>query len=1446
MSRAESHVEPASAPHESGPHERSIPRQVWRWSWRIVVILLGLVILAVGGALIFLHTDSGRRVLRDQVNAQLDKMFVGGAHVGEIEGSPFSTLIARDIVINDPTGKPFATVKKAEIEIGLYPLIGMHAALRRVSLTDVDVRVARGADGEFLATKLMVPNDKKSSWNIDLSKLEVINGHVAIEAGTSGPDHWVNLDGLGITARAHIPADGPLDATVGLVGSWRERVAPIQLQATVHDSAEGTTIPSLIALVGGVSVAAGNLSILPAEPTPGHPSPLPRISGSITVSAPVLALKQLIPSVELPDDVLVTVTAQDAAPWTRLAVVGTLGTQPIQLYASADFAAMHAIGTVMANGVDVTRWSQGTVVGTGGAVVSFDAALGREGEKPVATGLAMAWGDVMNLPHSMVAATYQTDFKHISTLAGVAGGVNDRGDLLNAAVAADVTLGDTIMLDRSTLVASTSNPVAASGGRAPVRGMFNARLTAHGRLFPSPDLAVAGTADGSNVRFQDMSAASVKVVLDAKGLTSAPSGKTEINIEKLVRGDMKLGQLRVTAGSQPDKTILVSVRSRPNAAKWAIDVDSRVTPPKPRTESWVVDILNHRVKAGDMGEWKGTTGHLEIASGRIAIESFQTSSARGSLTLTASLLPHHLDVDADISRPEIGNAHVTIDIDAPTQFTNQVAWMRLGRSAIRSGTVTVVGDLGKAAELMGKKGQFAGRVTGRIQLSPTETTGALALQGISTPALRGAGPLDASLTISQSAPDEITALLAGQVTGVGPVQAKVQVATPKDLFSPIAWAALGPNAMRGAQVVVSDVAIEPGLLDKFGVTSDLRATVSVAANIGQGMRSATATVDLKQLRGDPIALPIDARVEVAIDDKGTTTGMTITSGNVTLLDAKGELPLSIDQVFTNPALFLTTPFKVKATVPDAPAKNFLAVFGRTEVISGTLGGTITAEGTIGAPTVKAMLAIQKLQAPPGMNGRAVKMLDTLSLDASYAAGKVHATITGKEANGSLEIVATMDPRDLGNGKATITAKSFDLEPVLLFAPGALGAGRGQLDANLVVTGFDPTKTRVIGDLHLKKARVPLSPQIGTLRKATIDITVDEKQMKISAEGKLGGKESQVKLVGTIGMEGTLPTGGEAQLTIRQVRLIGAVEPMIDADVTAKVHRQANRWVADLQVRHGNVKVPDERSDPLKPIGIPADIVYAQTGEKMEQNHLDQAQPQQAMIEINIDLGRTNVESKELRGVIKGKVRISADTNAVGIVGLIQAERGDLDLFGRRYEIDRADVRFDGSTDPLLDLAIVHDFSDVSTTAVVRGRLSKPQLLLSSDPGIYSQDQLLGFLLGGEPNGDPSAGSASSVASSAGGSFIANAIGGYVRKALPIDIDVIRYSSDSGSESAAVTVGTWLTKSLFLAYRVHLAARPDENTNQVNAEYWLSHRVTVEVSTGDRGVSGIDLLWRKRY
>jgi autotransporter translocation and assembly factor TamB len=559
-----------------------------------------------------------------------------------------------------------------------------------------------------------------------------------------------------------------------------------------------------------------------------------------------------------------------------------------------------------------------------------------------------------------------------------------------------------------------------------------------------------------------------------------------------------------------------------------------------------------------------------------------------------------------------------------------------------------------------------------------------------------------------------------------------------------------------------------------------------------------------------------------------------------LLDARANIPASLDELFANPRALRDKPLTADAT-SNAPAATMLGLFGRTEVTGGTVEGTAKVTGTVGAPQAVAKIVGTGIQVPPGPGYKPIQTVQKITVDATWKDRKGALTVDAVEDRGSLKLVAQVSPDALQAASVSLTSKNFDLLPILAFAPGPAGGAAGRLDARLEVRGLDPRTAQIAGEAHLRDGRIPLAPTVGTLRRANIDVLIKGREVAVTVDGRLG--DGTVKGNGNVSLDGAAPTGGDLKLTLRKVSPIGVIEPLVDADVTVAMRREADHWRADVSVTNGYIKVPSDRSQALSQPGAPPDMRFENT-RRITRRPLDRGQPARPALIARIVIARTKIESDELRGTIRGKITVTADGETVGVVGAIEADRGDLDLFGRRYRVDRAGVRFDGTTDPILDVQIVHDFPEVTTITQVRGRASKPRLIMRSEPASYTQGQLLGFLLGGEPSGDP--GSARDRATAAGTSFVANKIGGYVKSFLPIDLDVLRYEHATASSSAAVTVGTWLRHDLFLAYRRHLEARPDENAGEGELEYWLGKRVVVEGVVGDRNRDSVDLLWRKRY
>ena len=81
------------------------------------------------------------------------------------------------------------------------------------------------------------------------------------------------------------------------------------------------------------------------------------------------------------------------------------------------------------------------------------------------------------------------------------------------------------------------------------------------------------------------------------------------------------------------------------------------------------------------------------------------------------------------------------------------------------------------------------------------------------------------------------------------------------------------------------------------------------------------------------------------------------------------------------------------------------------------------------------------------------------------------------------------------------------------------------------------------------------------------------------------------------------------------------------------------------------------------------------------------------------------------------------------------------------------------------------------------------------------------------------------------------------------IDVLSVEAGKGSDGMSkpqITVGKRLTRDLMVLYRASLAAKPDENVNEVQLDYSLTRWLNLEARFGDAARGNLDLLFRWRY
>ncbi|HEY0253317.1 MAG TPA: AsmA family protein [Kofleriaceae bacterium] len=527
-----------------------------RWTKRVLLGILALVVLVVVGALVFIHTDKGRDEIRSIANTQLKNLFTGGGSIGKVEGSPFGDLTLVDVVINGPDGKPAISVKRLTVAVGVFDLLKHEVKLKEVLADDVDIAVKRNPDGTFAIEQLIKPSDKPddgkpSAWDIDLKDVDVRHAHVMVDSGQ--PDFGViDLDDIAIEANAQLRHDGVKTGGLSLVATWRQKKAPILILAAARDDAEHTRASHLNISIGGVSVAASDIDLVKG----GN---YPKVSGRLTINAPKDKVAVLYPKLQLPGDVgadmRITPTTLDLAAHLDEAKLTANLTD-------IDLEQLKAQGTITTNELDLAKLAN--VPATGQVNVVFDVAKGADGMLPTAHATITGHGTYQTIPRAELVAKLETSGQKITSSIAVSGPMKAKID------AALTKAGDAIHLDSSKIVAVVTDISHASGGKAPAHGSLNVNLSASGAVTPQPVLAVKGTVDGKQLRVQDLKASSLHVAIDGTGLPRQPHGSATVEMKDIVRGEMALGMLKLSAKDRKDGKIAVDVTSHPYRDPWMV------------------------------------------------------------------------------------------------------------------------------------------------------------------------------------------------------------------------------------------------------------------------------------------------------------------------------------------------------------------------------------------------------------------------------------------------------------------------------------------------------------------------------------------------------------------------------------------------------------------------------------------------------------------------------------------------------------------------------------------------------------------------------------------------------------------------------------------------------------------------------------------------------------
>lgn len=1451
---------------------------VLKWLRRLLTAAFVLLLLAIGFVFAAAHTSWGREKLRAEAESRLQDAFPGGAKIGSVEGVPWGELTLRDVELDAKDGKPMVTIGRLTVELSMRALLDKTVRLERLEVDDVAIEIRQQAPEPDKPPEPPSP-PSGPGWAFEVPRIQVDHARVRLADAASEP---IEITDISLGASATRSSTGAVSGKIAVNGTWRKE--PVLVTAVADYANDALSIPYATITAHGATVAALDAHV--AEDALG---------GVLQIQVPRSTVAELAPSVPLPGDVLVMITGDGS----HVAVQGSVG--PANLFVSGhvdlDKRIVSALATVTSE--DLFAATLGNVAGRGTVAVALEATparvrgiIGANGavEDPAESEAFVAF-DLTRAMVKSAAPTVKAGEQKFTIDTWAAG---TRAGVVHATAGAELTRqGEDVAVERARVDASGSN-VENTRGRVAVH------LDAHGKLLPILALSVEGYADGDRIAANGATVGEVHATITHALVAATTSGHVSLRATRVASGPVVLPSVRVDsdvwmrgAGAVNFDDIVHSIQTQVgtwsgSGGRITVDPDridarglrtgtagSSITVTAatyfPGTQDLVAALDVKQVAlAAALPDAKGMVdGTIKVQRKSLAWSGGVHASARGvqiaGLQGELSKLPVDADLDVSLSgrrvkltahatNTSVGDVDLAATVDGPRDLADPLAWKRLDRRAIRTAQL----DVPRFDSAPLGIPQATGTGTASLAITDGELRGEVHARGVT------AGPevLDGDLQIQPDGRDEIAATASVLLPANVRPRAIAHLEVPVRVFDPATWKAIDRRALQGAEIHLDDTQFDPQMAFAFGLDLPYRGRVSLTVDVAPAATSASFVADLGAASGGAILLPLDARVTGGIDPQGAhaTAELGITGASGVLAQVEVSSPLTPNQVVAQQ--LAGVPVTGRLELLEVPAADLLAIIGRRDVMSGKVAASVTLTGTIDTPTGIAKASLVNIVVAPPVAGREPAKLTDLDATVVWTGTAGHIEVIGHEANGGeLHAVADGRPdRAFDSLEATFDAKSFDLAPLTAFAPGQLAAATGTLTVPSL--HYDPVAHRITGSGDIAKASLPLTNAIGTVYDAGVHFDIAGDTVHATVDGKLGSGTAH--LTSTVMLQGPFPKTVDAKMTLAHVSPIGTIQPVIDADVAAKMARDATtgKWTGDVYVDNGVMNVSLKLRDELLVVGAPDDMIFVDAPPKPRTDkEIHVPRPEDAYVDINVHISPVQVEAHDHRavspvgdahGVAEGTLRITYGEEGIGIEGRMFADRADVDLVGRRYDVEIAELAWDGPLYPLVNVRISHTFPDITLFVTIEGRAPDEMDVTPSydGTGTYSRDQLIGFLFGGDPGGDPAnaARDAATGAATAALSQLAlnNEFARRLNRELPIKISTLRYSPSSATSSASVEIGSWLTPKLYVAYRQHLEALPTENINEGALEYYFVRRVLLDANAGDRQYDGADILYRLRW
>ncbi len=409
---------------------------------------------------------------------------------------------------------------------------------------------------------------------------------------------------------------------------------------------------------------------------------------------------------------------------------------------------------------------------------------------------------------------------------------------------------------------------------------------------------------------------------------------------------------------------------------------------------------------------------------------------------------------------------------------------------------------------------------------------------------------------------------------------------------------------------------------------------------------------------------------------------------------------------------------------------------------------------------------------------------------------------------------------------------------------------GRVDARVTVRG-GAERPSLEGALVARDAgfRVPVLRQTFEPIEASLRFRDDLLTLERIRVGREG---AHAQIDGTLQLDASLRPRS-ADLEIAFEHFPASRSAVLTTDLSGRAHLEgpldAPKLHGSLALSDVRVRLADAEDPALREIRVIASDAARREAGELREGPRGPTAFDRAEIDLELSVPRNSwVRGQGANVELAGALELDkAPFDAPRLSGDVEALRGTYRFQGRRFDVRRGTVTFDGAAkpDPLLDIEARHRVRDVVVVVTLGGRLSDPKVRLSSEPEL-PEDDVLAYLLFGRPSSELTAagGSQQQLQAAAGALATGIALGeasSALEELIPIDTFAVDMREDG--RSADLSVGKYVTDDLFVTYERRLGSDPIDG---VRVHLRLTDHWSVATDAATDSTAGADLIWSFDY